>query len=257
MQFGLERVVRTSAYWRQYFEANQRALLEIPWQTGAELTADEAAAVSASVQGFQRGESSDGRRLRRYARVWAERTGDFDYVEAIRLFIVEEQRHARDLGRFLELNGIPVQEKSVLDRFFRSLRHLMGNLEVAISVLLTAEIIAKVYYAALHAATGSSVLRTLCDQILRDEAKHVEFQSEQLGKLQARRGVMAQAVVTALRRFLFRGTCLVVWGFHRHALRQGSLTLRSFWVACRQELEQSVCQTAEVRDALRFRLEGG
>ena len=126
---------------------------------------------------------------------------------------------------------------------------------MAISVLLTAEIIAKVYYAALNAATRSSVLRTLCDQILSDEARHVEFQSEQLGKLQARRGVLSRAIVNTLRRILFRGTCFVVWVFHRRALESGKLTFRGFWSACRHEMGQSMRVTAEVRDALRFRIQ--
>ena len=255
MQSRLERVVRTSAYWRRYFETNERSLLEIPWHAGPELSEPEALAIAASVQGFQRGESSEGTRLRRYARAWAERTGDFDYIGAVALFIAEEQRHARDLGRFLELNDIPLQEKNAPDRVFRGLRHLLGNLEVAVSVLLTAEIIAKVYYAGLKGATRSTVLRTLCDQILSDEAKHVEFQSEQLGKLQVRRGVLSQAIVDILRRVLFCGTCLVVWVFHRRALQRGNLTFPSFRTACLYELRQSMRITAEVRDAIRFRLE--
>jgi len=139
----LERVIRTSAYWRQYFEANAASLLEIPWGAGPELTEAESAAVARSIQGFQRGESSDGRRLRRYAMDHARRTGDIEYAQAIRLFIAEEQRHARDLGRFLTQNGIPLQRSNGPDRVFRWLRHLLGSLEVAISVLLTAEIIAK------------------------------------------------------------------------------------------------------------------
>jgi len=251
----LERVIRTSAYWRRYFEANATSLLEIPWDAGPELTTAESAAIARSVQGFQRGESSDGRRLRRYAMDHSRRTGDIDYVQAIHLFIAEEQRHARDLGRFLTQNHIPLQRSNGPDRVFRGLRHLLANLEISISVLLTAEIIAKVYYAGLNEATASTVLRKLCSQILRDERKHVEFQSEQLGKLQARRGGVLLAITTGLRRILFRGACVVVWVFHGRALRKGNLSLRGFWTWCRREFDESLQITLGTRDACRYRSE--
>jgi len=249
----LERVIRTSSYWRRHFEANETSLLEIPWEVGPELTAVESAAVARSIQGFQRGESSDGRRLRRYAMDHSRRTGDIEYVEAIRLFIAEEQRHARDLGRFLTQSGIPLQRSNGPDRVFRGLRHLLGNLGISISVLLTAEIIAKVYYAALREATASTVLRTLCTQILHDERKHVEFQSEQLGKLQAGRGGVLLAITTGLRNILFRGACVVVWFFHRRALKKASLSFRTFWSWCRREFDESLQITFGIRDACRYR----
>ena len=34
-------------------------------------------------------------------------TGDATYVQALRLFMAEEYRHARDLGRVMDLAGIP------------------------------------------------------------------------------------------------------------------------------------------------------
>jgi hypothetical protein len=249
----LERVIRTSAYWRRTFETNADSLIGIPWEAGPELTAAESAAVARSIQGFQRGESSDGSRLRRYATDHARRTGDVEYAQAIDLFIAEEQRHARDLGRFLTQNGISLQRSNGPDRIFRWLRHLFGSLEISISVLLSAEIIARVYYAALREATASSILRTLCTQILQDEQRHVEFQSEQLGKLQAGRGGLLLAITTGVRRLLFLGTCVVVWSFHRAALQQGRLSFRQFRRACRREFEDSLEITLGIRDACRYR----
>ena len=176
-----------------------------------------------------------------------------EYVLALQLFIAEEQRHARDLGRFLELAGIPPIRSNPLDRIFRLLRHTLGTLEVAISVLLTAEIIARVYYRALKQATGSTVLRALCDQILHDERQHVLFQSEQLGKLQASRGTIWLFATNVVRRLLFHGTCAVVWLFHRRALRRGGLSCSRFWRDCRRELRRSMASTLGVREAVRLR----
>src|SRR5262249_37080603 len=155
---------RSSAAWCRYFRANALALLDVPWEQGAALTEAERSAVAASLQGFQLGESSEGRHLLDRARDYARRTGDWGYVEAVRAFIGEEQRHARDLGSFLKLAGVPLLSRTWTDAVFRWLRHRAG-LEVSIAVLITAEVIAKVYYDAVRSATGSAVLRRLCDQI--------------------------------------------------------------------------------------------
>jgi len=222
----------TSLDWRRYYEHNARSLLEIPWHLGADLTADEVAAVSQSLKEFQAGESSEGKHLYRSAQRYAQRTGDPEYVAAIRLFIAEEQRHARDLGRFLTINGISLVRTTLTDRVFRRLRHLVGGLEVSIAVLITAEIIAKVYYAALQQATRSAVLRRLCDQILWDEVRHVEFQAEQLGKLRSGRPEPVRSATMGLQRFLYFGTVIVVWLFHRRAIRRGGLSFLGWWRSC-------------------------
>jgi len=224
----------SSLEWRQYFEENARSLLEIPWHLGAELTGEETEAISRSLQEFQAGESSEGKHLFHYAQEYARKTGDDEYVAAIRLFIAEEQRHARDLGRFLTLNGIPLVPTTFTDRVFRRLRNLFSGLEISIAVLITAEIIARVYYAVLREATRSPILRTLCDQILRDEAKHVQFQAEQLAKLRAGRRAVGRWITMGLQRFLYMGTVLVVWFYHRQTIRRGGLSPAGWWRACWQ-----------------------
>jgi hypothetical protein len=222
----------SSLEWRLYYEENARSLLEIPWRLGPELTPDETATIAQSLKEFQAGESSEGKHLTRYAQEYAERTGDQDYVLTIRLFIAEEQRHARDLGRFLALNHISVVRTTFTDRVFRKLRHLVGGLEISIAVLITAEIIAKVYYACLVEATESAILRRLCDQILRDELRHVQFQAEQLAKLRVGRRWFGRAATMGLQRFLYLGTALVVWPFHRKAIGRGGLSFWGWWRSC-------------------------
>ena len=231
-----------SRYWLDYFVANTTSLLEIPWERGAEITTAERRAIASSMQEFQLGESSEGRHLLRSAETFARRTSDPHYAEAMRLFIKEEQRHARDLGRFMDMAGIPRIRHTWPDRVFRRLRRLGGGLEVSISVLITAEIIAKVYYAALREATGSSVLRRLCDQILRDEDAHVRFQCDYLAVIRKDRRDWTLALTEALQRFLFFGTCLVVWKSHRRAIEQGGIKFRSFWKMCRQEINTALRQ---------------
>lgn len=232
-------VPATSREWRLYFEINSQSLLEIPWDLGPELTPEEIEAIAQSLKEFQAGESSEGKHLMRYARQYVERTGDEEYLPAIRLFIAEEQRHARDLARFLKLNHIPLVPTTFTDRVFRRLRHLFGGLEISIAVLITAEIIAKVYYAVLREATESKILRRLCDQILRDELRHVQFQAGQLAKLRAGRSYSGAAITMGLQRLLYTGTTLVVWYVHRQAIRRGGLTLANWWRACWHEFRQA------------------
>ena len=238
---------RTSGEWLAYFEHNAAALAAIPWSHGAELSGPERAALARSIQGFQAGESSEGLHLFRSAERHAARTADPDYVAVTRLFIKEEQRHARDLARFLELNGIPTLKTTFPDRVFRRLRHLVGSLEISIAVLITAEIIALVYYAALQAATRSTILVSLCGQILRDERRHVEFQSEQLGHFRAGRGRLPLAATHGLQRVLFFGTCLVVWAFHRRAFRLGGYSFGRYWRDCWSEFEGAFAHAAATR----------
>jgi hypothetical protein len=246
--------MRTSADWLRYFEQNRQSLLEIPWHAGPELTAQERLGLGRSVQEFQRGESSEGRHFLRYAEQYAAKTGDRDYVSALRLFIAEEQRHARDLGRFLALNGIPLVESTLPDRVFRILRHLLGSLEISIAVLITAEVIAEVYYTALRGATDSVILERLCEQILRDEASHVAFQAEQLAKLRAPRGQLLYRLTVTAQRLLFLGTCLVVWLFHRSVFKAAGQNFRSFWDSAWFHFEKAFASSAAARDLWRTSL---
>ena len=243
--------MRSSTDWLHHFEQNRHALLEIPWEAGPELDPAERRAVARSIAEFQRGESSEGRHLLRYAQEYSEASGDRDYFPAIRLFIAEEQRHARDLARFMVRNGLPLAERSFADSAFRRLRNLLGTLEVSIAVLIQAEIVAQVYYAALQKATDSRVLRRLCEQILQDEAHHVRFQAEQLGKLRAARGPFPYAVTRAAERLLFLGTFPVVWMVHAAACRRGGYGFRRYWCSAWDHFRRAFATSNEARRACR------
>jgi hypothetical protein len=223
----------SSRGWIAYYRTNGNNLMALPWKRGAELTAAEKEAVAASLQDFQLGESSEGKHLLGRARVYAD-NHDPDYLEALQLFIREEQRHARDLGTFLKLASIPLLERTRLDSIFRWLRRLAG-LELSITVLVTAETVGKVYYQAIRRATGSLLLRRLCEQLLRDEAKHTRFHAERLAILRKDRAGWRVWLARAGHRLLFVGASLAVWFKHRRALRAGGLSFLTFLRACRKE----------------------
>jgi hypothetical protein len=244
---------RTSAGWCDVFKARAQAPEEIPWQHGARLSAAERRAVSASVQAFQLGESSEGHNLVRAARIFAQKTDDPHYLEAIRLFIGEEQRHARQLGRFLLLEGIPLRRQTWTDSVFRHLRR-GGNLERSLGVLLVAEVIALVYYDALRDATGSPILRGLCERILRDEAVHVRFQCERLAILRRQLPKWQLKIRNSLHRLLFGGTCLVVWWGHSRVFRAAGYTQARFWRQAWHQMALALAQMdPQTYGLIRFR----
>jgi hypothetical protein len=225
----------TSQQWCDYYRRNATRLLALPWEGGACLSDNEKSAIAASLQEFQIGEQSEGHNLLRRARQHADRTGDPAYAEAVAHFIAEEQRHARDLGRLLTCAGVPLLQRSRLDRAFRWLRRLAG-LGLMLMVLLTAEAIGKVYYLAIRRATRSPLLRRLCDQLERDEVQHLRFHAERLALMRARWGRWRLALVQLSQRCLLWATCGLVWCRHRRALRAGGLTFRRFLRECRQVL---------------------
>lgn len=91
--------VRSSAEWVAYFQANAANLKEVPWHAGAGVTAEEIDRIAESLRAWQLGETSDGRHLLRAAENYAAEVGDPEFLDAVRLFILEEQRHGAELGR--------------------------------------------------------------------------------------------------------------------------------------------------------------
>ena len=241
--------LRTSAEWRDVFARNATAPRPVAWDQPVRWTPDDRRAVVASIQEFQLGEQSEGRYLRQCAERFSERTGDAAYAEAMHLFIGEEARHAAELARLLTSAGETLKTSSSVDGVFRVLRKLgpRDGLETCLRVLVTAEVVALVYYAALRQATACPVTESLCAQILRDESAHVRFHAERLAALQAERPVWRRPVVRHTHRLLMAGTACAVWlGTHRHVLRRGGLTAPDFLAACVQTLERRVLHVEPV-----------
>lgn len=227
--------LRSSAQWREHFVSNARNSTLLTCTAEVHLSQRERNAILKSIQAFQIGESSEGLHLHRCAAQYASATGDSAYLEAIKLFIKEEQRHAQYLARFMSLAGIPLTRRIFIDQVFRKLRNLSG-LECSIAVLITAEIIAQVFYCALRDATTSEFLKAICIQILQDEEWHVEFQAERLALLRKDRKPGRAKMTNLLQRCLFLGTVPVVWIKCRETVGAGGYTFRRFFSDCWQHL---------------------
>jgi hypothetical protein len=105
---------------------------------------------------------------------------------------------------------------------------------------MTAEIIANVYYRALHGATRSDFLKAICTQVLRDERMHVQFQAERLAIIRKHRKQLMLVATNFFQRFLFAGTVLVVWMKCKDTLRAANYTFSSFVRDCWQELNLAI-----------------
>jgi hypothetical protein len=73
-------------------------------------------------------------------------------------------------------------------------------------VLATAEVLAVPFYQALRDATCSSLLRSICSGILRDEAAHLKFQALTLGVIRRPISQQGRAFRSLCHAVLFKGT---------------------------------------------------
>src|SRR5271166_6141394 len=94
-----------SVRWLDNFRRNAQSVREAPWSGGPRLSAAERFVVASSIRIFQRGEEGSGRTIARFARRYAQRTGDAAYPVALQALFAEERRHAAELGRFIDLAG--------------------------------------------------------------------------------------------------------------------------------------------------------
>src|ERR1700759_4058231 len=110
-------------------------------------------------------------------------------------------------------HGIATVGQQWTDRIFRRARR-GTELELALSVLLTAELIGNVYYRSLETATGCRRLRWLCRAMVADELAHVGFESDLLLCMRADRSAPVRAIIDVIHRTFFLSTAGVVWATH-------------------------------------------
>jgi len=241
-----------SRSWCAYFAANSTSAEGLPWRHAGTLTSAERRVIAKSIQQFQLGEGAEGRRLLKRGLDSDQCSNDPHFVEALRLFIKEEQRHSTMLGRFMRTEGISALQGHWLDGIFRCIRVLSG-LELELRVLVTAEVIAVPYYRALGAATKSELLGAICAVILSDEAAHLRFQRSILTRLSAARDPGLRCLITLLHRIFLLGTCCVIWLEHRRVFCAAGYSFGRFVeqsLSHMSALEAPVLQTPRIGAAV-------
>jgi hypothetical protein len=197
--------------WTQHFEehARLRARIVERWPGGGRL----APALVRSVQRFQTGEDGDGANLIRKS----AQAGDPTYLAAVRLFIAEEQNHARLLREVLRHAGEPTIGRHWSDTAFVAVRRALG-LRLELMTLMVAEVISLRYYRALRDGVADPVVAEVAGRILADEERHVPFHTDRLRDGFARLPRPVRLGVAAAWWVLMAGALAVVAVDHGAAL---------------------------------------
>jgi len=230
----------TARNWLAYFQENAQRRMPIAWEKGVSPEWSLRAALIASLQRFQVGESGEGNHLK----TCAAQTGDAEYCRAIELFMAEENYHAQMLAGVLRAMGAPLLKGHWSDAAFIVIRRFAG-LKMELSILMVAELIAKRYYRAVHDATGDPNLRTICAQILRDENAHVAFHCDTLSRAFASMPPLKSRAIRFCWKRFYRLVCLVVACDHRGVLRAARVSMSDWLRDTDQIFEQAARQIFE------------
>jgi hypothetical protein len=203
--------------WVRYFEANAQEVLRLPVED-YRLSDDERRLIAGSIQGFQIGEASEGAHLRAGAEVFARATGNADYPKAIAFLVREENRHSAYLGRFMREQGLPFATSKWSDRIFRCVRRLAG-VELSVRVLVMAEIVAPAYYDCLKEATSSANLKRICQRMVDEEERHIEFQMHHVHWMNLQGSLLRAASANVGHGLLMALMIAGVWIEHGRVLR--------------------------------------
>ncbi len=215
---------------KTYFQTNHARFADLAWDDPHQLSPSQKRAISASLQTFQRGEGTGGDHLL----ALADQLGDADYAAAMRLFIQEEEGHAEMLGQFMDRQGIARLQMHWLHEAFRWLGRPLGLVHM-VRVILTAEIVATVYYKALFNATFSGLLQQICRRILLDEEMHLIYHCLAVRQLSPKRNALSAWFWRQFYWAFMAGTALTIYLTSRRTLRAGGYGLVGFCKAIASE----------------------
>ena len=219
--------MHTTREWIEHFQQNATRR-RVDFSLTPSITQAELDPILHSLQAWQLGETSDGFHLLKAATLYASRIEDAHYVEAVRLFIKEEQKHGNNLGKYLDTIGKPRIGFNWGDELFRTIRYFNTNMEIWTLAVISVESTAQLFYQAIKDASGCPLLRQICTDILVDEAFHIHFQAERLRIIFHGKKPFGQYLISKIYPLFFMMTAAVVWFAHRKAFKAGGLNFRNF-----------------------------
>ncbi|MEB0263996.1 MULTISPECIES: ferritin-like domain-containing protein [unclassified Mucilaginibacter] len=215
--------MHTSYYWIGYFQANAHQK-RVNWNIAPTITQEEIATILQSLQAWQLGETSEGAHLIAASTKYAYRIGDPDYVDAVKLFIKEEQKHGNNLGRYIDKIGQKRVKKDWGDTLFRKVRYWNTSMEIWTLAVIVVESTAQIFYQALKDATQCRLLKDICTDILIDEAPHITFQTERLAIIFEGKSDFSKSWRKVAYKHFFHTTSLLVWHGHKKLFMAGGVT---------------------------------
>ena len=181
------------------------------------------ASLARSLAIFQLGESGGGTAVLQASRSRLPHI-DRHYVDALRLFVAEEHRHADLLAICVRLLGGSSIDTNWTARLFVAGRRLIG-LRLKVLVLLAAEVVGLVYYSLLASRLPECGMRRVLLEIVEDERSHLYFHCDFL-RSQTGSGFKRHLFVVVWRTVV-AAAALVVAFDHRHTIRDLDLGFRN------------------------------
>jgi len=89
--------------WIEYFKYNNSNLLKLDFSNNTELSNEEKELIKPSIKAFQIGEGSDGKHLMKVVEKFALKNDYKDYIEIMKWFIMEENRHSQTLKEYMNI----------------------------------------------------------------------------------------------------------------------------------------------------------
>jgi hypothetical protein len=219
--------MHTSNFWIRHFKENA-GHQRVNWKNQPSINKDELSTILHPLQAWQLGETSEGLHLIAASTKYANKIGDANYVEAVKLFIKEEQKHGNNLGRYLDLIKQPRIEKSWGDTLFRRVRYFATSMELWTLAVIIVESTAQIFYQSLKDATNCNLLKEICTDILIDEAYHITFQTERLAMIFNNKNNFSKFWRVPVYKSFFYFTSLLVWFGYTKLFKAGGNSLRSY-----------------------------
>ncbi len=219
--------MKTSKQWIEHFTVNLKQQ-RINWEQLPQITETEMDRILPSLQAWQLGETSEGAQLIHAASLYGVKTGDADYLDSVKLFIKEEQKHGHNLGLYLDAIHKPRIRQNWGDTLFRRIRHLNTSMEIFTLTVIIVESAAQLFYRALRDATGCPLLKQICTDILIDEAYHIDFQRERMAIIFNSKTPVRKAFARWGYAIFFFSTALVIWLTHKKAFKAGGIGFNKY-----------------------------
>lgn len=244
--------MKTTAQWVAHFKENAQQQ-RINWNQTPSVTPQETKKILRSLQAWQLGETSEGKDLLQAAGKYATAQNDPYYLQAIELFIREEQKHGNNLGRYLDAIGAPRLKKDWGDSLFRRVRHLYTNMEIWTLAVTVVESAAQIYYQALKDATGCTLLKQICTDILVDEAWHIDFQTERLHIIYKSKSAFVRALTRWIYYIFYFTTANVVWLGHGSLFKAGNVNYTKYMYKMRFKYNRIIRRVTFSPDVLFYK----
>jgi hypothetical protein len=169
-------------------------------------------------------------------------------VDAVKLFIKEEQKHGNNLGRYIDKIGEKRVQKDWGDTLFRKVRYFNTSMELWTLAVIVVESTAQIFYQALKDATHCRLLKDICTDILIDEAPHIVFQTERQAIIFDGKSDFSKAWRKVAYRYFFYAVAGLVWFAHKKLFIAGGVTFENYVRKMRYKYKKTIAilTTAQV-----------